>query len=86
MATAIARPCKATGTMRRAWPAISPQARPAAAPVKKRSTRVRALDDDNTVKPLNSTKPPIASSKARRRYQPCVRVTKGMAVNNDPSA
>ncbi|MNP05443.1 hypothetical protein D3C76_973970 [compost metagenome] len=86
MANAMARPCCAAGTIRRAWPAIRPQASPAAAPVKKRSTRVRLLDVDKAVSPLNSTKPMIASSRARRRYQPWVRVTSGIAVSSEPRA
>ncbi|MNE05172.1 hypothetical protein D3C80_977260 [compost metagenome] len=86
IAMAMARPCNATGTMRRAWPAISPQASPAAAPVKKRSTKVTVLEVDKAVSPLNSTKPTTASNSARRRYQPWVRVTNGMAVSNEPRA
>ncbi|MNC57623.1 hypothetical protein D3C75_1073000 [compost metagenome] len=86
MARAMARPCNGTGTMRRAWPAIRPHARPAAAPVKKRSTRVSVLESDKAVSPLNSTKPMIASNSARRRYQPWVNVTNGMAVSNEPKA
>ncbi|MNP44360.1 hypothetical protein D3C76_1382200 [compost metagenome] len=86
MATAIALPWRATGTMRRACPAISPHAKPAAAPVRKRATRVRPLDSEIAVKPLNTMNPAIASSSVRRRHQPWVRVTKGIAVSNEPKA
>ncbi|MCY1409173.1 hypothetical protein D9M71_245120 [compost metagenome] len=86
IATAMARPCCSGLTMRRACPAITPQARPAATPVMKRATSVSQYELDSAVTVLNSRKPTIASNSTGRRRQPWVRVTSGMAVNSEPRA
>ncbi|OAP25366.1 hypothetical protein A4R44_03749 [Amycolatopsis sp. M39] len=86
MAMAMARPCRAGATRRRAYPASSAHARPAATPATNRATIVRLYSDDTAVTVLATANPAIAVRSNRLRRQPAVIVDSGIAVSTVPSA